>query len=153
MKNKIVKKYRFYPSWLFFIQDRWLMMQAQKGLILIDYGVFSYTFIQKDSAQDIIYFSYTALGGPHKGEAKYDLKLRHPFLEKVYGKSHKKSLLNNNVQKKYRKVIIEIDSEKIDYAFDELVHDRNKWHLLAWLRIYLLIILGVIGIVLILGIE
>ena len=150
MKNKIVKKYRFYPSCLFFLQDKWLMMQAKKGLVLIDYGVFSYTFIYKDSPQDIIYFSYTALGGPHKGEAKYDLKLRHPFLEKVYGKSYKKSILNNNVRKKHQKVIIEIDSEKMNYAFGELVHDRNKWHLFAWLRIYLLIIIGVIGIILIL---
>lgn len=152
MKMHTVKKYRFYPSCLFFLQDKWLMKQAKKGLQLIDYGIFTYTFISV-SPQTIFYFSYTGLGGPRNGEAKYDLRLRHPFLEKVYGRSHRKSVLNNNVRKKRRKVIIEIDPQKMNYAYDELVHDRNKWHFYAWLNTYLLLFLGIMGIVLILWIE
>ena len=144
--KKIVTKYRFYPSWLFFLQDKWLMKQSQNGLKLIDYGIFSYVFIQS-LPQKTIYFSYTGLGGSHNGEGKYNLRLRHPFLEKVYGKSPKRSRLNSNVRKKHRKIIIEIDPQKTNYAYDELVHDRNKWHLLAWLRIYLMIILGILGII------
>ena len=45
MKMHTVKKYRFYPSCLFFLQDKWLMKQAKKGLQLIDYGIFTYTFM------------------------------------------------------------------------------------------------------------
>lgn len=150
--KKYITKYRFYPSWLFFLQDKWLMNQAQNGLKLIDYGIFRYVFIQS-IPQKTIYFSYTGLGGSRKGEAKYDLRLRHPFLEKNYGKSPKKSRLNSNVRKKHRKVIIEIAPEKATYAYDELVHDRNKWHCLAWVRIFLMILLGTLIIIFMLFIE
>lgn len=130
----IIKKYRFYPYWLFFLQDKWLLEQSKNGLRLVDYGFFCYVFEQY-SGEEIVYFSYhRGLAGYRKGDAKYDLLLRHPFLERKYGKKKKNSKLNNIITEKHNKIIIEISPKKNDYGYSELVHDRNKWHFLHCIR-------------------
>ena len=132
--KKIIKKYRFYPYWLFFLQDKWLLRQSERGWKLIDYGLFYYVF-EEYFGEKIVFFSYDrGLGGYRRGDGKYSLSMRYPLLESQFSKKRNKSKLNNSIRKKRNKIIIEISSEKIDYSYFELIHDRDKWHLLAWLR-------------------
>lgn len=138
MENKnnktIIKKFFYCPICLYFLLDKWLTKMSLKGSHLIDHGAFRYVF-EIDEPYKQVFFTY-APTGHQRSEGKYSISLRYPLLYKQFGKSHKKSKLNNLNQKRIAsgKTIIEIDESKINEAYEELVSDRNRLHFLYTIR-------------------
>ena len=131
MKNKnIVKKFRYYPMWLYSKLDNWLNKMSLQGYHLIDYNSFCYTF-EKGDPKNTEYFS-CEWGGFRNDDGYYNVLLRHPFAEEVYGKK-KSKLTKNRKHKMHSFLIMEINKEKIsgeiEIGYKELISDRNKYHL------------------------
>lgn len=102
--------------------DKWLKKMSSSGWHIVHVFGFLY-FFEKGLPESKEYFTYFI---PIKGEGKYSLSLRYPFLEKKIAK--KNSQINSN-NKKWLNVI-EVDLDKIDVFNDvyykELVADRNN---------------------------
>lgn len=140
--NKIqyVKKYRFYPNFMYSFLDNWLKTMSLSGFHIVHSGLFTYWFeIGKPMEKE--YFTY----GDPINEGKYSIALRYPLLEKTYGVNKKQSKINNNISKSHN--IIEIDLQKIDVkkdiGYNELIKDRNRLYLLFFLRNIFLIIVTI----------
>ena len=121
-----VRKFRFYPSFLYNKLDKWLNQMSLLGWHLVDSNPFSFLFEQGDP-ENKIYFTYEA-GGTRNDAGKYSIPLRYPFLDKTYGVKSNHSKLNKNRRKTY--LTVEIDTKKIDIKNDvgykELINDRNR---------------------------
>lgn len=148
MKRKTIKKYRFYPSFLFFRLDRWLKKMSAKGWHLIEYGSISFTFEEGEPC-DKEYFTYHYGGGVQKGGDKYCLPTMHPFINKVYGIHRKRSRLNKETScHSAPYVIIEIDQDRIDVKADigylELRRERIWLAALDHLRFFPIILIGLL---------
>lgn len=121
---------RFYPSFLYFCLEKWLKKMSCKGWILFNcsFGIF-YHF-EKGIPKEREYFVWSPTA---RGEGKYSINLRYPFLRKRFGIKEKYSRLNKNSQKRHYN-IIEIDPEQMDMCYKELKNDRNKLYLLYSIR-------------------
>ena len=124
--KKYVRKFRFYPSFLYNKLDKWLNQMSLLGWHLVDSNPISFLF-EQGNPEDKIYFTYEA-GGVRNDAGKYSIPLRYPFLDKTYGVKSKYSKLNKNRRKTY--LTVEIDTQKIDIQNDvgykELISDRNR---------------------------
>ena len=144
--KRYTRKFRIYPAFLYGRLDKWLKRMSLKGLHVVDCGFFTFLF-QEGAPEEKEYFTY----GLTSQEGEYNLSLRHPFLEKIYGVKKKKSIINSNEKKSYE--IVEIDTKRIDVKNDtgykELVKDRNRLYLKHFLRTLslLLVLIAVIFIV------
>ena len=132
--KKYIKKFRIYPYFLYSRLDRWLKSMSANGWHIVHCGLFMFWFEQGEPLRKE-YFTY----GLSTQEGKYSLSLRYPFLEKTYGVKAKKSRINSNEKRGYR--IIEIDLQRIDTAYKELVSDRNRLYRSHFIR-NTIIILG-----------
>lgn len=123
---KYIRKFRFYPSFLYNKLDKWLNQMSLSGWHLIDSNPISFLFEQGDP-ENKIYFTYEA-GSTRNDDGKYSIPLRYPLLDKTYGVKNKYSKLNKNRKKSY--LTVEIDTQKIDInndvGYKELVNDRNR---------------------------
>lgn len=136
MKNKsiVIKKIRIYPSFLYFLLEKWLKKMSLKGwhLVFRKFGIIYY--FEKGVPEEKEYFVWDPT---YTGEGKYSIASRYPFLEKTYGVEKKKSKLNKNSIEKYDN-IIEIDTKKIDIhndlAYKELKNDRNRLYIWRFIR-------------------
>lgn len=140
--KRYIKKIRlYYPSFLYKRLDRWLKNMSLKGWHIVDCRIFCFVF-EKGEPKEKEYFTY----GLPTIEGKYSVSMRHPFLEKLYGVSKKKSRINRNEKKSY--CIVEIDTQKIDVQNDvgykELINDRDKLYLLFFLTRTLPIIICIV---------
>ena len=144
--KQYIKKFRFYPSFLYAHLDRWLKEMSRKGWHIVHSGLF-YFWFEKGAPAEKAYFTY----GLSTQEGKYSLTLRSPLLEKTYGVSKKASKINANTTKKYQ--IVEIDTETIDIESDigyrELLHDRNRLYGMYCIRNLCTLALSVAAIMLI----
>lgn len=118
-----VRKTRLYPTFLYNQLDKWLKSMSRNGWHIVHCSTFFFWF-EKGETKTKEYFTY----GLSTQEGKYNLLLRHPSLEKLYGLRKDKSKINRNKAKSYQ--IVEIDQEKIDVENDvgyrELIDDRNR---------------------------
>ena len=128
-KKQYIKKFRFYPYFLYSHLDKWLKKISLNGYHIVNVGLFTFIF-EKGTPQEREYFTY----GLSTVEGKYDLSLRFPFLERTYGR--KKSKINSIKNKTYQ--IVEIDTNKIDIENDvgyrELINDRNRLYMQYFIR-------------------
>ena len=141
--KRIIRKYRFYPSFLLFLLDRWLKKMSLKGWHLIENGSFSFTFEEGQPCEKE-YFSCLPSGENLNGGGKYSIHLRHPFFERVYGVHKKRSKLNKATSRSHVPLtIIEVDKDRIDIntniGYLELKHDRNRLLAIDYLRAILII--------------
>ena len=124
--KRYVRKFRFYPSFLYDKLDKWLNKMSLLGWHLVDSNPVSFLF-EQGNPENKIYFTYS-VGGARNDSGKYSIPLRYPFLDKTYGVKSKHSKLNNNRKKTY--LTVEIDTQKIDIENDvgykELISDRNR---------------------------
>ena len=129
--KQYVTKIRIYPSFLYWRLDKWLKSMSLKGWHIVHCGLFSFVF-EKGKPREAEYFTY----GLSANEGKYNICLRHPFLEKKYGLKNDKSPINSNKTKTYE--IVEIDLNKIDaqnaIGYKELISDRNRLYMLHFIR-------------------
>ena len=139
-RKKRIVKVRYYPCFMYSQLDKWLKKMSSSGWHIVHIFCFLY-FFEKGLPESKEYFTYFI---PIRGEGKYNLSLRYPFLEKKIAK--KNSQINSN-NKKWRNVI-EVDFDKIDISNDvyykELLADRNKLATIYFIRnaiIFLIIIL------------
>ena len=128
-EKQYIKKFRFYPDFMFKYLDKWLKAMSKAGWHIVHSGMFSFLF-EKGEPKEKEYFTYSEF----TQEGKYSIMLRHPYLEETYGKA--KSALNANESRAYRTV--EIDTEKVDVQSDtgyrELLDDRNRLTLRYFVR-------------------
>ena len=124
--KKYIRKFRFYPSFLYNKLDKWLNQMSLSGWHLIDSNMISFLF-EQGAPENKIYFTYDP-GGSRNDAGNYSIPLRYPFLNKTYGVKRKYSKLNKNQRKTY--LTVEIDTKKIDIENDigykELISDRNR---------------------------
>lgn len=144
--NEYAKKIRFYPTFLYFLLDKWLKKMSAQGWHIVHCGIFTFWF-EKGKPSEKEYFTY----GLSTQEGKYSVSLRYPYLKKTYGVDKKKSVINANENKAHQ--IVEIDIQRIDVEKDigykELIRDRNRLYMAYFLR-NLLLCLSVFAIFLIL---
>ena len=130
-KKQYLKKYRFYPMFLYSCLDKWLKDMSLKGWHIVHCGLLTFVF-EKGEPCEKEYFTY----GLSTQEGKYSISLRYPFLEETYGLKSKKSKINFNKAKAYK--IVEIDLDKInikdDIGYNELKNDRNHLYLEYFIR-------------------
>lgn len=141
MKPKIIK-YRFYLSYRYNKLELWLKDMSDSGWMLINYGFLKYEF-QKCNNIERIYFVYNC-GGFRNDDGQYSIMLRYPRLKEQYGVSARRSLLNkNNRSRFFYKTIIELDPQKVDNSFYEIVDERNKLYIKQLIMnvIYILLII------------
>ena len=124
--KKYIRKFRFYPSFMYQHLDNWLSKMSRLGWHLVDSNMVSFLF-EQDEPKEKVYFTYEA-GGFRNDSGQYSIPLRFPFLEKTYGIKKKYSKLNKNQAKTY--LTVEIDTQKIDIendiGYNELRNDRNR---------------------------
>lgn len=125
MKDNLVFRIYFVPSFLYFYFEKWLNCMSKKGLQLVYYKGFIYYF-KIGEPSDRMYFIYNCTGY-RKDDGKFSVSLRYPCLEKQYAVTAKLSKLNK-LNKKYlnSKRIIEIDKNRVDIGFNDIVQERNK---------------------------
>ena len=130
-KKQYLKRIRIYPTFLYNRLDKWLKEMSLKGWHIVDCHMFSFVFEKGEPTQKE-YFTY----GLSTQEGEYNISLRYPFLEKIYGVKKKKSKINSNTSKSYQ--IVEIDLNRIDTQNDagykEMVSDRNRLYKKFFLR-------------------
>ena len=121
-----IKKFRFYPTFLYYKLDKWLKTMSAGGWHIVHCGIFFFWF-EKGDPESKEYFTY----GLSAQDGKYNINLMHPSLERRYGVKAKKSKINANKSKSIQ--IVEIDTDKIDVNNDadykELISDRNSLYL------------------------
>lgn len=142
MMNQKIIKYRFYPSYRYNKLELWLKDMSNSGWMLVNYGFFKYEF-QKCNNIERIYFVYN-YGGFRNDDGQYSIMLRYPRLKEQYGVSAHRSLLNkNNRSRFFYKTIIELDPQKVDNSFYEIVDERNKLYIKQLIMnvIYILLII------------
>ena len=126
-----IKKFRFYPSFLYHNLDKWLKKMSAEGWHIVHCGIFFFVF-EKGEPKNKEYFTY----GLSAQEGKYNIALMHPFLEKRYGVKAKRSKINANRSKSLQ--IVEIDTDKIDVnndiGYKELISDRNSLYLKYFIK-------------------
>ena len=129
--KKYVRKFRIYPAFLYHRLDKWLKKMSINGLHIVDCGLFSFLFESGEKSEKE-YFTY----GLSSQEGKYNIQLRYPNLEEVFGLKKEKSKINSSKSKGYQ--IVEIDTERIDVKNDvsyiELINDRNRLYLRYFIR-------------------
>lgn len=141
--TQYIKKYRFYPNFMYSSLDKWLKKMSLSGFHIVHCSLFTYWFeigtpIEKE------YFTY----GDPINEGKYSIALRYPLIEKTFGINKKLSKINNNKLKAHN--IIEIDLQKIDaktdIRYNELIKDRNRLYLSFFLRnmFFILVAIGIV---------
>ena len=122
-RKEYIKKFRFYPSFLYYRLDKWLKNMSAMGWHIVHCGIFFFWF-EKGNPESKEYFTY----GLSVQEGKYNISLMYPSLEKAYGVKSKKSKINANKYKTLQ--IVEIDADKVDInnnsGYKELIHDRNS---------------------------
>lgn len=142
--KKYIRKFRFYPSFMYNKLDKWLNQMSLSGWHIVDSNLISFLF-EQGAPENKIYFTYEP-SGSRKDEAKYSIPLRYPFLDKTYGIKSKLSKLNKNERKTYQ--TIEIDREKIDIENDvgykELVSDRNRLYKKLAIRNAIILIISLL---------
>ena len=120
---KYLKKYRFYPLFMYNKLDKWLAEMSRNGWHIVHCNIFTFWFEHGNPANKE-YFTYAEFS--QKG--KYSITLLHPFFERRYGLKTSKSKINSNHYKKYE--ILEIDTDKVDtrndVGYNELLNDRNR---------------------------
>ena len=130
--KQYIKKFRIYPYFLYSRLDKWLKSMSKKGWHIVHCGIF-FLWFEKGEPKEKEYFTY----GLPTHEGKYDISLRHLFLEKTYGVKKRKSKINANEAKTCQ--IVEIDLEKIDIENDieykELVSERNRLYMQHFIRV------------------
>lgn len=133
MNKKLILKFYFVPSFLYSHLEKWLNQKSKSGLQLVCYRGIIYYFEQREPS-DRVYFAYNRTGY-RNDDGKYSVSLRYPLLERQYAISTKLSKLNKS-NKKYinSKKIIEIDKNKIDVVFDDIVRERNTIYFKKFLR-------------------
>jgi len=143
-KTEYKKVFRFYPYFLYCLQDKWLKSMSLKGWHIVHCGICSYLF-EKGVPLEKEYFSYAEFAK----EGYYSIILRHPFLEKTYGVKAKKSALNSNRHKRIS--VVEIDIQKLEgqnaLGYRELVNDRNRLSLRYFLRNLSLLLFCIVSLV------
>lgn len=148
-QKRYIKKFRFYPSFLYCRLDKWLKKMSATGWHVVHCGIFFFWFEEGEPGIKE-YFTY----GLSTQEGKYDINLRHPFLEKTYGVEPKKSKINANRSKTLQ--IVEIDTAKIDVnnnvGYKELISDRNSLYLKYFIKwfsfaLILMVILAITALV------
>lgn len=143
---KKIIKYKFYPSFRYRKLELWLKEMSEQGLCLIDYGFLKYVF-KESEVSSRIYFVFNC-GGVHKDEGKYSILLKYPLLEKEYGLSSHRSFLNKNMKNKIKhKNILEIDSDKLNDGFYELVAERDKLYLKRTIKNIIVFAIMIVGII------
>ena len=124
--KKYIRRFRFYPSFMYQYLDNWLSKMSRRGWHLVHSNMVSFLF-EQDHPEEKLYFTYEA-DGFRNDSGQYSIPLRYPFLEKTYGITKKYSKLNKNESKAY--LTIEIDTERIDtendISYKELLSDRNR---------------------------
>ena len=55
-KEKLVRKFRIYPAFLYGRLDRWLKKKSQEGLHIVDAGLISFSF-ERGEPKDNEYFT------------------------------------------------------------------------------------------------
>jgi len=141
MKTKIIK-YRWYPSYRYNKLELWLKDMSDSGWMLVNYGSLKYEF-KKCNNVERIYFAYNC-GGFRNEDGQYSVMLRYPLLKEQYGISTRRSLLNkNNRSRFFYKTIIELDPQKVDDGFYEIIDQRNKLYIKQLIMnvIYMLLII------------
>ena len=144
-QKRYIRKFRFYPSFLYYRLDNWLKKMSAAGWHIVHCGIFFFWF-EEGKPEIKEYFTY----GLSTQEGKYDINLRHPFLEKTYGVKPKKSKINANRSKTLQ--IVEIDTTKVDVnnnvGYKELIQDRNSLYRMYFIKclsfVLVLILLSVI---------
>ena len=126
--------------------DRWLKKMSSLGWHIVHTGSFSFLF-EKGEPSTKEYFT----GFYHwlRGDIKYNVLLLHPLFEKTYAVKKKKSKINSNETKKH--LIVEIDLAKIDVQnnveYKKIILERNRLHLLFFIRNAAMIIFSLIIII------
>ena len=145
--KKYIRKFRIYPSFMYHRLDKWLSKMSLLGWHLVDSNLISFLFEQGPPRKSV-YFTYVVSSG-RKDSGKYDITLRHPFIDKTYGVKNKYSKLNSNKSKSY--LTLEIDTEKIDIendeSYSELISDRNSLNKKLAIRNFILFGISILLIV------
>ena len=132
-KDKIIR-IRYYPSFLYFLLERWLSKMSLRGWELVSRHIGVVYRFEKSTPKSREYFVWEPT---RIGEGKYSIPMRYPFLEIHYGVKKKYSKLNKHSHIKHD-TIIEVDTRKIDVDNDtdylELKRDRNKLYTLFFVR-------------------
>lgn len=146
-QKQYLKKWRFYPTFMYSHLDKWLNNMSREGWHIVHCNAICFLF-EKGAPEEKEYFTY----GLSTQEGKYNLSLIHHNIEKTYGVKKHKSKINSNENKIYQ--IVEIDQNKIDIQNDvgykELVSDRNRLYLQYFLRntaVFLLAVLILVALV------
>ena len=138
-QKQYIKKMRIYPYFLYGRLDKWLKSMSLQGWHIVHCGLVFFWF-EKGEPSEKEYFTY----GLSTQEGKYNLSLRHPFLEKTYGVKDKKSKINSNNAKKHQ--IVEIDLDRIDinnnFGYKELIFDRNRLYLRCFIRNFSIVLIS-----------
>lgn len=141
MRNKSIVKIFFAPPFFYCYLEKWLNQMSKKGLKLVYYKGFAYYFKQTEPSNSV-YFVYNSTGY-RNDSGKYSISLRYPCIKKQYGLSSKLSMLNKSSKEITNwKIIIEIDTRKIDAGFDYIVKDRNKIYFYKCFRDLLIILVA-----------
>jgi len=124
-KKQYLKKYRFYPTFLYYRLDKWLKDMSLKGWHIVHCGLLTFVF-EKGESFEKEYFTYYFSAR----DLKRSVTVCFSLFEKKYGVKAKKSKINSNQKKCYR--IVEIDTEatdiKNDFGYRKLVEYRDNLH-------------------------
>ena len=133
-KKTYTRKFRIYPSFLYFRLDHWLNRMSLSGHHVVDCR-FGFFLFEQGTPDDRRYFTYDPTS-PRRDGGMFSLTMRYPFPEKTYGIRKKRSALNRNEGKTCQ--IIKLDAQKIQseqaLGYRELVHDRNRLYALRAVR-------------------
>lgn len=77
------KIYRFYPQCMYHQLDKWLKQMSAKGWHIVHCSIFYFLF-EKGNPQQKEYFTYSA-DSPHRGEGRFSISMRYPFLSSHFG--------------------------------------------------------------------
>ena len=141
--KKYIRKYRYFPVFMYDKLDIWLSKMSLSGWHIVDSKAFSFVF-EAGTPADKRYFSYST--SEHKKYPfKYVLSDKYPFFDSFYGVKNNKSKINKNETKNIHTV--EIDTERIDTECDagykEIFDFRrklSKFNAIYSLTIFLLLI-------------
>ena len=86
-----IKKYKFYPSFMYSKLDKWLKSMSQKGWHVVDCGLLWYLF-ECGAPCEKEYFTYSE--SSFRSNGYFSIILRHPNLDSVYGVKKRKSKIN-----------------------------------------------------------
>ena len=127
MEKDIRTVIKIVPRYLYPFFEKYLSKMSAEGWHLVKYRYPFFTFARGETVEKK-YFVYQHGGGHTRDDGWVDLDLRYPLLFKTYAVKAKKSPLNTYGKKVFPYLaILEVDETKLDFGFDELCHDRNKY--------------------------